>query len=296
MRQHPGNGAVAGRVIADLAERVDPGLAAWLRDSVTVVTTVVDRITPRPTPADVRAVRAATGADDRCPVVAEPFREWVLSGAFPAGRPRWEDAGAILVADAWRFENRKLWLLNGSHSLLAYAGSILGHVTVAQAAADESCRGWLEQWWQTASPHLGQPAGDLAGYQASLLDRFGNSRMNDRLDRIAADGSQKLPIRVLPVLRAERAAGRLPAAATRILAAWVAHLRGLGAPVSDPRAAEVVALAAGPLATAVPRLLGSLDPALGADADVAAIVASQAAEFAGWTRTGRSAQSNPAPR
>ena len=99
--------------------------------------------------------------------------------------------------------------------------------------------------------------------------------MHDRLDRIAADGSQKLPIRILPVLRAERAAGRVPAGATRVLAAWICHLRGLGAPVSDVRAGEVVPLAKGPLATAVPRVLGWLDRALGADADVVAMVAGQ---------------------
>ena len=113
--------------------------------------------------------------------------------------------------------------------------------------------------------------------RAALLERFGNARMNDRLDRIAADGSQKLPIRILPVLRAERAAGRAPAAATRVLAAWICHLRGLGAPVSDVRAGEVVPLAGGPLAAAVPRVLGWLDPALGDDADVVAMVADQSA-------------------
>ncbi len=102
----------------------------------------------------------------------------------------------------------------------------------------------------------------------------------DRLDRIAADGSQKLPIRILPALRAERAAGRLPAAATRVLAAWVCHLRGLGAPVSDARADEVVPLAAGPLGVAVPRVLGWLDQDLGADADVAAIVIGQSEQLA----------------
>ena len=71
--------------------------------------------------------------------------------------------------------------------------------------------------------------------------------MHDRLDRIAMDGSQKLPIRIVPVLRAERAAGRMPEGATRALAAWICHLRGLGAPVIDARADEVVPLAQGPL-------------------------------------------------
>jgi fructuronate reductase len=61
--------------------------------------------------------------------------------------------------------------------------------------------------------------------------------MRHTLAQIAADGSQKLPIRVLPVVRAERAAGRVPAGGVRILAAWIDHLRGFGAPVKDAGAA-----------------------------------------------------------
>ena len=274
----PGNGALAERVIGDLAELIDDGLASWLKDSVAVVTTMVDRITPRATSDDVRTVLQSTGFDDRCPVVSEPFHEWVLSGAFPAGRPRWERAGATFTDDITPYEHRKLWLLNGAHSLLAYAGSSRGHQTVAEAVADDTCRSWVQEWWAVAAPHLDQPPADVAAYETALLERFGNARMHDRLDRIAADGSQKLPIRILPVLRAERAAGRVPAGATRVLAAWICHLRGLGAPVSDVRADEVVPLAKGPLATAAPRVLGWLDEALGADADVVAMVASQSTE------------------
>lgn len=271
----PGNGALAQRVVRDLAELVDPDLVAWLDESIAVVTTMVDRITPHTAPDDVHTVANSTGLNDHCPVVTEPFHEWVLSGDFPAGRPRWEDAGATLTHDVTPFEHRKLWLLNGAHSLLAYAGSIRGHTTVAEAVADETCRGWLEEWWGVASPQLGQPADNVAAYRAALLERFANVRMHDRLDRIAADGSQKLPIRILPVLRAERAAGRVPVGATRVLAAWVCHLRGLGAPISDARADEVAPLAQGPLPQAVPRVLARLDPALGDDAEVVATVVDQ---------------------
>ena len=280
----PGNGELAERVVRDLAQLVDADLAGWLEDSVAVVSTMVDRITPRAGPEDLAAVLESTGFDDRCPVVSEPFHEWVLSGAFPAGRPRWQDAGAAFTDDITPYEHRKLWLLNGAHSLLAYAGSITGHETVAGAAADETCRSWLEEWWTVASLHLNQPAAEIAAYRTALLQRFANTRMRDRLDRIAADGSQKLPIRILPVLRAERAAGRVPPGATRVLAAWVCHLRGLGAPVNDVRASEVVPLAKGPLVEAVPRVLAALDPALEADADVVTIVLDQSTEF---SRQGR---------
>jgi fructuronate reductase len=178
------------------------------------------------------------------------------------------------------FEHRKLWLLNGAHSFLAYAGSIRGHTTVAEASGDETCRGWVEDWWNAASRHLDQPAEDIAAYRAALLERFDNARMHDRLDRIAMDGSQKLPIRIVPVLRAERAAGRMPEGATRALAAWVCHLRGLGAPVNDARADEVVPLADGPLEDAVPRVLERLEPALAGDGEVVATVLEQSRQLA----------------
>jgi len=275
-----GNGAIVSRVVCDFAELIDPALAAWITKSVSIVTTMVDRITPRTTPDDMRTVLEATGLEDRAPVVSEPFSQWVIAGEFPAGRPRWQDAGATFTGDVAPFEQRKLWLLNGAHSLLAYAGSIRGHATVADAIADDTCRSWVEQWWAQASPHLDLPVDDVAGYRDALLERFSNARMRDRLDRIAADGSQKLPIRIVPVLRAERAAGRMPEGATRVLAAWICHLRGSGAPISDARADAVVPLAAGPLRYAVARVLAELDPAVGADPDVVATVSAQSEQLA----------------
>jgi fructuronate reductase len=276
----PGNGPIVQRVVRDMAEHALPEMLPWLSESVAFPTTMVDRITPRATSEDRDAVRDGTGRDDRAPVITEPFSEWVLSGGFPAGRPRWEDAGATFTGDVAPFEHRKLWLLNGAHSLLAYGGSIRGHTTVAQAVGDATCRAWLEQWWEEASRHLDQPADALAAYRAALLERFANARMQDRLDRIAADGSQKLPIRIVPVLLAERAHGRTPEGATLALAAWVCHLRGLGAPVTDARADEVVPLAAGPLGDAVPRVLARLHPQLGADAAVVAAVLDHCEELA----------------
>ena len=273
------NGAAVERVIGDLAELVDPELVGWIAGNVAYVTTMVDRITPVPTAQDITNAAAQTGVHDRAAVVTEPFSEWVIGGEFAAGRPCWQDAGAVFTADVAPFEERKLWLLNGAHSMLAYAGSIRGHVTVADAMGDQTCLGWLEQWWEAASRHLTLPAADNAAYRAALTERFANPRMRHRLDQIAWDGSQKLPIRVLPTLRTERAAGRLPPGATRPVAAWVCHLRGSGAKVTDARAPELVQLASGPLPDAVRLVLKALDPDLGADDAVVAAVLAQAREL-----------------
>ncbi|CCH87629.1 Fructuronate reductase [Modestobacter italicus] len=209
----PGNGAVLGAALQHLMAETDPAMADWLREQVSVATTVVDRITPAPTDDDRRAVLAGTGVDDRCPVATEPFSEWVLAGAFPGGRPAWETAGAVLTADVTPFEDRKLWLLNGAHSLLAYAGPLRGWTTVAEAVTDPVCAGWVQEWWDTCAPHLDLPVDDVARYRAALLARFADPRIRHSLAQIAADGSQKLPVRLLPVLR--RDAGERPAAAAR---------------------------------------------------------------------------------
>src|SRR5690606_27771747 len=95
------------------------------------------------TDEDRARVGELTGFDDHSPVVTEPFTEWVLAGEFPAGRPSWERAGARFVDDVRPFEQRKLWLLNGAHSMLAYAAPTRGHATVAEAVADPECLDWM---------------------------------------------------------------------------------------------------------------------------------------------------------
>ncbi|WP_433383028.1 mannitol dehydrogenase family protein [Actinoplanes sp. CA-142083] len=233
----PANGEAVARVLLDFTTLAEPALVPWIRDNVSFVTTMVDRITPRTTEDDVRVAAELTGFDDAVPVVTEPFTEWVLSGVFPSGRPAWEGGGARFVSDITAHEQRKLLLLNGGHSLLAYAGSARGHETVADAVADPECRAWLAQWWDEAARYVPLPPEEIAAYREALLTRFGNRRIRHTLAQIAADGSQKVPIRVLPVLRGEVAAGRIPPGAVRIVAAWIDHLRGIGAPVADAGAA-----------------------------------------------------------
>jgi fructuronate reductase len=273
----PENGEVTKRVVVELAGLVDPSLPAWIQDNVDFATSMVDRITPATTDEDRRLVEETCGYVDADPVPTEPFNEWVVSGSFPAGRPRWEDAGAQLVDDVAPFEQRKLWLLNGSHSLLAYAGSIRGHETIDEAIGDAACRSWVETFWDEASRHLELPAEAVADYRGALLTRFSNPRIRHQLAQIAADGSAKLVVRTVPPIKAERAAGRVPSGSATTVAAWVLHLRGLGAPVKDAGATPYQEAAnAAELTEAVPGVLDLLEPGLGGDAALVDAVLAQA--------------------
>ncbi|MFW6186904.1 MAG: uracil phosphoribosyltransferase, partial [Actinomycetota bacterium] len=73
----------------------------------------------------------------------------------------------------------------------------------------------------------------------------------------------------VPVLRAERSAGRDGEAAARMIAAWTAHLDGR-TEVQDTAAERILAGNTGP--DRVRRLLGVVDPGLAADDDVVALV------------------------
>ena len=270
------NGTVAHNAVVGMAGAWNEGLAGWIDANVSFVSTSVDRITPRTTDEDVAVVEAACGYRDNSPVVAEPFSNWVLSGDFPAGRPRWEDAGAVFVADIEPYENRKLWLLNGAHSLLAYAGQLRGHTTVARALADPLCLQAVERFWDEAEANLagGGTAGadlQIPAYRAALLARFSNARIAHHLAQIAMDGSTKLRMRAVPVLQAERAAGRTGAAAALMIAAWMDY-SAAAASFQDPLADEVAAANLISGAERIRALLALVDPVLAADAAVVDLV------------------------
>lgn len=253
------SGAITRRVVEELAAQVDPSLQAWIDDSVGIVTTMVDRITPRTTAADVATVAELTGLEDQALVVTEPFTEWVIEGDFVADRPAWEEIGANFVDDIVPFEHRKLWLLNGSHSLMAYAGPIRGLDTVYEAITDPVVRGWVDQWWDAAAQHLPLPPDQIAAYRQALVERFENPSIRHLLSQIAADGSQKIPIRFVPTLTAELARGVVNPGATRPIAAWILHLSGKGpVPLNDFRADEIRALVADDEETTVRNVLAWL--------------------------------------
>lgn len=217
----PDNGGTLRRAVADVAAACGWDASAW---PASFVATSVDRITPHTTDADLQLVTDATGWRDTAAVVAEPFTDWVLSGDFPAGRPEWERAGARFVAAIEPYEQRKLLLLNGGHLALAFRGLQRGHDTVAAAMADPVCRNALERFWDDAE-RVVDPAADPAAYRPALVERFENGRIAHRLAQIAVDTATKLRLRVLPVIAAERAAGREARGALGVVADWADGIR-----------------------------------------------------------------------
>jgi fructuronate reductase len=246
----PHNGALLRGLVLQFAALRDEALAAWIESEVAFPSTMVDRITPPTTAADLAAAARDLGVEDRGLVVTEPFSQWVIEERFGAGRPRWEDAGAELVTDVAPYEIAKLRLLNGSHSALAYLGYLAGHAHVHEAMTDGALARYVERLMrEEIAPTVVAPAGlDLVRYQRDLLARFSNPALEHRTWQIAMDGSQKLPPRLLGTVRDRLAAGRSIDGLALAIAAWMRYVAGVderGAPIDvrDPLAGRLAALA-----------------------------------------------------
>jgi fructuronate reductase len=241
------NGPATRRVVSELAEHRGGDLASWIGGTVAFPSSMVDRMVPATT-EDVRVLAAGrTGKADAWPVVTEPFSQWVLEDRFPCGRPPWERAGVELVSDVAPFEQVKLRILNGAHSALAYLGLLAGHATIADAVEDEVLRSAVEAMLRhEVLPTLAPPPGlDLPAYAARVLRRFANRPLVYATAKVAGDGSQKLPVRILGTVADRLAAGAGVERLALVVAAWAACVLG-------PRSGELAVRDA-----ELDRLLGS---------------------------------------
>jgi mannitol 2-dehydrogenase len=241
-----GNGHVAERVFTAFARLVDPELAGWIAEHVRFPNSMVDRITPVTTPEDVALVRDRIGVDDGWPVVCEPFTQWVLEDRFAAGRPPLEQAGVQVVDDVRPYELMKLRLLNASHQALCYFAHLSGYRLVHEACQDPLFARFLLQYMEHEGAPTLQPVPgiDLPHYEHELVERFSNAGVRDTIARLCAESSDRIPKWLLPVVRAQLAAGGPIDRATAVVAAWARYAEGVdeeGRPIRvvDRLAAEL---------------------------------------------------------
>lgn len=243
----PSNGTLLAGLVREFASLRDEKLATWIERTVPFPSSMVDRIVPAQTPADVGLVEQLTGLHDAAPVMHEPFRQWVLEDRFVDGvRPPWERAGTQFVSDVAPFEHAKLRMLNGSHSALAYLGYLAGHETIFDAVSDELFARFISRFWtQDVIPILAAPPGmDLEDYSRQLLERYGNPAIRHRLWQIAMDGSQKLPQRLLSTVRDNLQQQRRFKLVALAVAGWIRYVAGTdesgqSIDVRDPLAATL---------------------------------------------------------
>lgn len=237
------NGDVAREALASFIEMSDVNLADWVKETTAFPGSMVDRITPVTTEADREWVRATTGYEDPWPVISEDFTQWVIEESFPIGRPRWENAGAQLVGDVAPFETMKLRMLNGSHQALAYVGLLSGYTYVHEAMSDPAVASFVNAFIQEAQRTVPLIKGiDLHEYRTLLLQRFSNPAIQDTLQRLSTDASDRIPKFVVPIAQDLLRQNQPAPATAAVIASWVAAAdssRELAQPLKDRQVGDV---------------------------------------------------------
>lgn len=226
----PENGKTLKSMLIDFAKLKDADFAAWIDKNVASPNSMVDRVTPKTTDADRDYLAKILGVKDNCPVVCEPFIQWVLEDNFTQGAPDWTKVGVEVVPNVEPYELMKLRLLNGAHSEMGYLGYLAGYRYIHEVVTDPVINEYIRTMnTEEVIPLLPKINGvDFEKYSLSVLERFSNPAIKDQVSRICLMGSGKMPKYVLPSISEHLANGDGKYELLTLgVAGWFRYLTGL---------------------------------------------------------------------
>ncbi|WP_299676135.1 mannitol dehydrogenase family protein [uncultured Roseobacter sp.] len=223
-----GNGDITRDLVVSLARVMDPALADWIEAECAFPNSMVDCIVPATGPDELARVRAS-GIDDAAPVTHENFRQWVIEDHFCAGRPDWDQVGAVFTDDVVPYESMKIRMLNAGHQLLANAGELLSIATIADCMADADIAAFFAQVQRAEiAPHVTAVAGMTAEEYVTLITRrFANPQIRDTTRRVAFDGLSRHRGFLHPIIRDALTAGHRVEGLALAEALWARMCAGL---------------------------------------------------------------------
>lgn len=243
------NGKKLRRALLSYAEQVDKELANWLDSYLICPCSMVDSITPATNDELKQQVSATLGIEDNWPIKRETFVQWVIEDILPENKPAWDKAGATFTSDVQGFENAKLRLLNCVHSTMAYIGVLNEIETVYDLMQQTPFVDLLEKMvkLQIIPSFVPPKELDVEQYSQDIFQRFRNPAICHLLSQIAWDGSQKIPMRILPIIEQNLKSGVPISGLCLAVAAWCVFIRKAylaNQAIVDPLADKMLSIAA----------------------------------------------------
>ncbi len=260
------NGRRLQALCMEAAQKQNAELASWIAARCAFPNSMVDRIVPAATPERLAAACKDLGVDDQCALGTEAFWEWVIERRFvdASDGALLASMGVTVVDDVGPFEEAKLRLLNGAHSVMAAIGAVAGLPVIGDCAAQPAVRQFiLGLMTEEVGPHQRRP--HWLAYRDALIVRWDNPALQHSVHQIATDSSQKIPQRWPPSALAQMQAGKAYERLAFSAAIWMRYMRGLDEKglayvINDPMAVRLQALAAANLGNdaATVQTLGAL--------------------------------------
>ena len=210
----PDNGSRLEAILLELAHRndLDPLFIDWLETANVCCNSLVDRIVPgRPEPAMHQALTEQLGYQDDLLTMTEAYRLWAIEVPTETDVERVKqvlsfhraDENVFIQTNIDRFRERKLRLLNGTHTLSCGLAFLSGFDTVSDAMADERVAAFISglmvaELIPGLPGNVDEKAAQRFGFQ--VLDRFQNPFIEHHWLAITLQYSMKMQLRNVPTL------------------------------------------------------------------------------------------------
>jgi tagaturonate reductase len=230
----PDNGRLLASLVRQVADhnQLGAGFAEWLTAQNHFCSSLVDRIVPgTPPPAELAARWEQLGYRDQLLINSETYGLWAIEGGPSVAEVlsfARADAGVVIAPDITHYRERKLRLLNGTHTISVCLGYLRGLNTVRECMEHPEMSQFFESVMiQEVAPTLptGTPEGNIA-FAREVLDRFRNPAIVHFLLNITLQATSKMKMRNVPtLLRYAEKFGQAPPLMARGFAAYLAFLR-----------------------------------------------------------------------
>ena len=230
------NGDTLKEILIKLANQIgmDTEFVNWVANANRYYNTLVDRIVPGYPRGEAEELWKQLGYIDNNMVVGEIFHLWVIDGEhvkeLEKKMPTKEAGLNVLFVESIKpYKERKVKILNGSHTCLVPVSYLSGIDTVRETIEDKQLNKFvLDFIFNEVVPTINIPREQMDSYANSVLERYGNPFVRHELMSIALNSVTKYKTRILPtVLQNLNDLHHFPDHALFSLAALITFYRGL---------------------------------------------------------------------
>lgn len=239
------NGATLREVLVQLAKHnhMDDAFIEWIEKENKFYNTLVDRIVPGYPRNEAAQFQLDLGYQDQNMVVGEIFHLWCIDAQSvndPAeakanleelkSKLPCDKAGlnVLFVDSIVPYKQRKVKILNGSHTTLVPVSYLAGIDTVRETIEDEQLGKFVKEFiFDEVIPTIDIPHDQMVAYSNSVLERYMNPYVRHELMSIALNSCSKYKERVLPTVLQNLEKGNFPKHALFSLAALMSFYKGV---------------------------------------------------------------------
>ena len=179
----------------------------WIEVACIFCDTLVDRIVPGFPYDTIEEIKANTGFDDELVVKGELYHLWVIGGRdykqvqkeFPLDKAGFN---VLFMESIKEFRDKKVRILNGSHTGMVPVALQLGCETVKQAFDTILVERFINKMVrEEVIPVIDEDKHELDKFASSILERFYNPAIKHKLSDISLNSLSKWEARNYPTLK-----------------------------------------------------------------------------------------------